>query len=111
MKDDIADNPCRSPKEPESASRHVGGRRSRPRLILAAFLWAVVMSILPAFLPVRHGPIRQLIEFRLITTFITALALVGLARSVSGWRHLLVSPLWVILVFLEYHAWIWSRGW
>jgi hypothetical protein len=86
------------------------GRRSRPRLILAAFLWAMVMSfILPALAAPRFGRPRQPIEFQVITTFITAFALFGLARSVSGWRHLLVAPLWVILVFMEYLAWIWPN--
>jgi hypothetical protein len=104
---DIPDNPYQSPEEHESGSPFVRGRRTRPGLILFAFFWAVVMFfVLPALSAPRYGPIRQSIEFQVITTFITVLAMVALARSVSGWRHLLVTPLWAILVFLEYLAWI-----
>jgi hypothetical protein len=111
--DDIPNKPPQSPQEPGRGSSLVGGPRTRPGLIVAAFLWAAVMFFaLPALTAPRHGPIRRPIEFQVITAFVTALALFGLARSVSGWRHLLVAPLWAILIFMEYVAWIWpSRPW
>ena len=104
-----SDHPVQPPKEPKP----LGERRSRPGLILAAFLWAVVMIVgLPALTAPRHGRPRQPIEFQVITAVVTVLALVGLARSVSGWRHLLVAPLWIILIVLEYAAWVWpSKPW
>lgn len=110
MSHPIEENPYQSPTAPGSRSQPLKRRRPRPGLILAAFLWALVMLLaIPALCAPRHGPIRQPIEFQFITTFITGLALAGLARSVSGWRHILVAPLWFILIFLEYCAWIWPK--
>jgi hypothetical protein len=110
---DTSDNPYQSPRESDRASPRAEGRRSRPGLILAAFLWLVVMLFaLPALTAPRHGQPRQPIEFQVVTALITALVLAGLARSVSGWRHLLVTPLWLFLIFAEYLAWIWpNRPW
>ena len=110
---DVPDKPSQLPQEPEGGSSFVGRRRTRPVLIVAAFLWAAAMFFaLPALTVPRHGPIRRPIEFQVITAFITAFALFGLARSVSGWRRLLVAPLWIILIVMEYAAWVWpSRPW
>ena len=109
----IPDNLDQSPKELDPGSSPVARRRTRYGLIVAAFFWAVVMFVvLPALTAPRHGPIRQPIEFQIVTTVITVLALFGLARSVSGWRHFLVSPLWIVLIFMEYLAWIWpAKPW
>ena len=85
-------------------------RRPRWSLIVAAFAWVVVMFLaLPALSAPRHGPVRQPIEFQVVTTIATVAALVSLTFSVSGWQHLLVAPLWIILLFLEYLAWIWPN--
>ena len=100
----IPDNPYRSPNEAETGSPLGRRRRSRLGLILAAFLWAaLIFFALPILVVERQFPL--LLRTELLTTFITALALFGLARSVSGWRHLLVSPLWVMLIFLQYKLW------
>ena len=45
------------------------------------------------------------ITFQIVTTAITIAAFFGLANSVSGWRHLLVVPLWIILWILQFTAW------
>ena len=87
-----------------------GSQAFAPMLIAVAFVWAVCMFLaLPALSAPRHGPIRQPIVFQIATTIITGIALLGLALSVSGWRHLLVAPLWIILLFLQYVAWIWPN--
>ena len=86
----------------------VAARQTRHGLIAAAIVWAVVMFFaLPALSAPRFGQVRRPIEFQVVTTVITVLVLFGLARSVRGWRHYLVAPLWAILIFMEYIAWIW----
>jgi hypothetical protein len=49
--------------------------------------------------------VLPLYVFQISTTVVTVLALVGLARSVVGRRHLLVLPLWIILVCLQCAVW------
>ena len=106
----IPDSPHHLPKEPERASPLGVGRRTRPGLILAAFIWAVVLAFAQPSLVVReHLRAGLPLEFQGITTVITGFALIGLACSVSGWRHLLAAPLWLILVFLQYVALTWPN--
>jgi len=57
----------------------------------------------PVYLPPDVMP--PPVDFQVFTTLITAAAFFGLAYSVSGWRHLLVAPMWIILWLLQYEAW------
>ena len=61
------------------------------------------MHLRPVYVPpdVMAPPIK----FQIGTTLITVAALFGLAYSVSGWRHLLVAPLWIILWLLQFNVW------
>ena len=97
----IPDSPHHLPKEPERASPLRVGRRTRPGLILAAFIWASLIFFTLPLAAVR-GDLPPSFDTKLLTTVITALALFGLALSVSGWRHCLVAPLWIVLIFLQY---------
>ena len=107
---DIPASPYPTPKEPERELPLAVGRRTRPGLILTAFIWAVVLAFAQPMLAVReHLRTGLPLEFQGITTVITGFALIGLACSVSGWRHLLVAPLWLILVFLQYVALTWPN--
>jgi len=100
----IPDSPYQSPKEPERTSPLRVGRRSHPGLILAAFVWASLIFFTLPLAAVR-GDLPPSFDTKLLTTVITALAILGLALSVTGWRHCLVAPLWIVLILLQYSVW------
>ena len=85
-------------------SEHRVRRRFRPGLILAAFVWASLIFVSLPMAAVR-GDLPPQFGTKLITTVITFWALIGLACAVTGWRHCLVAPLWVILIFFQYSVW------
>jgi hypothetical protein len=84
--------------------------RTRRSLIIAALIWTLILALaVPGLTAPRFGTPQQPIVFQVVTTIITVLALIGLARSVSGWRHLLTAPLWIVLILLQYNSWTWPN--
>ena len=105
-------NPYQSPASEKHDEPDLVRPRWRPGLIVTAIAWtAFFVLALPAFGKARHDP-RPLtipIWFCVTTTCVTLGVLLGLVRAVSGWRHVLIAPLWLILVFLQCVAWLTGR--
>jgi hypothetical protein len=75
--------------------------------ILFPIAWSLVLLFLLPGIQVLF------LGFRLAFCAVTILALIVLARSVSGWRHLLALPLWLLLAGLTYVTWaypIWTQA-
>ena len=110
------ENPYQSPRETESAAQPSSSKRSRPWLIFAAIAWAILLGPCssPGYSPgglvlyASRGEfvVLPLRAFQIVSTVVTIAVLAGLARSVAGWRHVLVVPLWIILMGLQCLVWL-----
>jgi hypothetical protein len=74
--------------------------RANPTVAIFPILWAGLLFLgLPA---VQGVPTW----FRVLSTVLTVWAIATLPKAASGWWHLLLSPIYLLLVFLQLLVWI-----